>query len=135
MANAMESMEARLQGLINENSPENRKKWALKAKGQGKKVIGLLCSYVPPELIYAADMFPWRVTGTWTSDLSKALSYLSPDSCRYCSHVLESLLRGDLEFLDCLLVVDLFSQQVCGNYIRRAIVHNIVAQGPDRSQM
>jgi benzoyl-CoA reductase/2-hydroxyglutaryl-CoA dehydratase subunit BcrC/BadD/HgdB len=99
-------MEARLKSLCAGNSPESRREWALGAKSQGRKVIGTLCSYVPEEVIYAAGMLPWRVTGTWDSDLSRALVYRDADMCKYCSHVLEALLRGELHFLDGVVASD-----------------------------
>ncbi|MBI4304021.1 MAG: 2-hydroxyacyl-CoA dehydratase [Chloroflexi bacterium] len=100
------AFEQRLNTLMQGNSPENRKKHALKAKSEGKKVIGLLCSYAPEEVIYAAGMFPWRVTGTWDSDLSRATVYRDLDTCGYCNHALEAVLRGDLEFLDGIVASD-----------------------------
>ncbi|MBM2825217.1 MAG: Benzoyl-CoA reductase/2-hydroxyglutaryl-CoA dehydratase subunit, BcrC/BadD/HgdB [Dehalococcoidales bacterium] len=95
-----ERLESRLSSLVKGNSPENRRKHALEAKKKGKKVIGLQCTYFPIEVIYAAGMHPWRVTGTWDADLSRSIVYRPMDSCQYCSHALEALLRGDLKFLD-----------------------------------
>ncbi|MBI2957488.1 MAG: 2-hydroxyacyl-CoA dehydratase [Chloroflexi bacterium] len=96
----MEALERELVSLVQGNSPENRRKFALQAKSDGRKVIGLLCTYAPEEVIYAAGMLPWRVTGTWDSNLGKATVYRDMDSCRYCTHALEALLRGQMEFLD-----------------------------------
>ena len=93
-------MEEKLKTLIQSNSQGNRTKWAMKWKNQGKKVIGLLCSYVPEEIIYAADMLPWRVTGTWAASTPHAEAYRISTSCRYCNHALESLLLGEFDFLD-----------------------------------
>ena len=100
------ALETRLSSLVKGNSPENRRKYALEAKRKGKKVIGLLCTYVPVEVIHAAGMFPWRVTGTWDSDLSKSIVYRPADCCQYCSHSLEAMLRGDLDFLDGIIGSD-----------------------------
>lgn len=94
------SLENRLSALVNANSPEERKKHALKAKSRGKKIIGSLCPCMPEEVIYAAGMLPWRITGTWDPDLSRAAVYLDMDGCQYCLHSLEALLRGDLSFID-----------------------------------
>ncbi len=94
------NMESRLNALINANQPENRQKWALEWKGQGKKVIGLLCVYVPEEIISAAGVLPWRITGTWEESTPRASIYRPEMTCRYCSHVLESVLSGQLGFLD-----------------------------------
>ncbi len=101
-----EGLETRLRSLVKGNSPEERKKHALAQKNKGKKVIGLLCSYAPEEVIYAAGMLPWRVTGTWDSDLSHAALHRDLDSCSYCNHALEALLRGELEFLDGIVISD-----------------------------
>jgi benzoyl-CoA reductase/2-hydroxyglutaryl-CoA dehydratase subunit BcrC/BadD/HgdB len=95
-----EVMEEKLKKLIEGNKPENRARWALKWKEEGKKVIGLLCSYVPEELIAAAGMLPWRITGTWKEAIPLASVYRPEMTCRYCSHVLESVLNGELSFLD-----------------------------------
>jgi len=100
------ALEKRLSTLVQGNSPENRQKYALEAKEKGRKVIGLLCSYAPEEIFYAAGMHPWRVTGTWDSNLTKATVYRDLDSCRYCTHSLEALLRGDLKFLDGIVTSD-----------------------------
>lgn len=93
-------MEEKLRALIQANTHGNRTKWAMEWKNQGKKAIGLLCSYIPEEIIYAADMLPWRVTGTWAASTPHAEAYRISTSCRYCNHVLESLLLGEYDFLD-----------------------------------
>ncbi|MBM2824529.1 MAG: Benzoyl-CoA reductase/2-hydroxyglutaryl-CoA dehydratase subunit, BcrC/BadD/HgdB [Dehalococcoidales bacterium] len=100
------AQEKRLSALVQGNSPESRKQHALKAKEKGKKVIGLLCQYAPEEVVYAAGMHPWRVTGTWDPNLSLASVHRDLDSCRYCTHTLEALLRGDLKFLDGIMISD-----------------------------
>ena len=94
-------MESKLHQLLMANSEENRSDWAKNWKKQKKKkVIGLLCSYVPEEIIYAAGMLPWRISGTWKSDTPNASVYRISTSCRFCNHVLESYLSGNLDFLD-----------------------------------
>ncbi len=98
--------EAKLRELIDGNTEANRTKWALEWKKQGKKVIGVLSAYVPEELVSAAGMLPWRVTGTWATNIVNAVSYRIENSCGYCSHVLESLLDGELDFLDGVVAAD-----------------------------
>ncbi len=93
-------MEKELMQLVEGNREENRIQEARDWKERGGKVIGLLCSYVPEEVIYAAGMLPWRVTGTWRENVPLALAYRPVNSCPYCTHVLESLLSGELDFLD-----------------------------------
>ncbi len=99
-------MEDKLKTLIEGNSEANRSTWAMECKKQGKKVIGVLSSYVPEEVISAADMLPWRITGTWRENTSHARVYRSESSCSYCNHVLESLLSGELDFLDGIITTD-----------------------------
>lgn len=93
-------MESELMKLVEGNNEANRYQWAKKWKERGGKVIGLLCSYIPEEVIYAAGMLPWRVTGSWNQNVSLALAYRKTNSCPYCTHVLESVLSGELDFLD-----------------------------------
>lgn len=100
-------MEELLRQLIEGNSEANRAKWALEYKQQGKKVIGVVSSYVPEEIIEAAGMLPWRLTGTWRGNLVSARAYRSVSGCNYCTHVLESLLNGEYDFLDGLVFTDI----------------------------
>jgi benzoyl-CoA reductase/2-hydroxyglutaryl-CoA dehydratase subunit BcrC/BadD/HgdB len=98
--------EAKLQELLRANAPEQRKKWALKAKFEGQRVVGLLCTFVPEELILAAGMFPWRVTGTWQPNVYRSLAWRDLDMCKYATHVLESMLEGEYDFLDGVIASD-----------------------------
>lgn len=100
-------MEERLTKLIEGNIEASRRYWALEWKKQGKPVIGVMSSYVPEEIITAAGMLPWRITGTWREDIDHARVYRSESSCSYCNRVLESVLCGDLDFLDGIIVTDL----------------------------
>lgn len=100
-------MEDRLRMLVEGNSEANRTKWAREWKKQGRKVIGVMSSYVPEEVISAAGMLPWRITGTWRENISHARVYRGESSCSYCNHVLESFLSGELEFLDGVVTTDL----------------------------
>ncbi|SMC82625.1 2-hydroxyacyl-CoA dehydratase subunit D [Papillibacter cinnamivorans] len=108
-----QEMETRLQTLIRSNQPENRMKWLKEWKAQGKKVIGLMDIYVPEEVISAAGILPWRITGSWDDSDPHAALYRPEMSCRYCSHVLESVLSGTLDQLDgfvCIPVDDDFKR-------------------------
>jgi len=68
-------MEDRLKNLIEGNNEANRTKWAKEWKKQDKKIIGVMSSYVPEEIISAAGMLPFRITGTWREDISHARVY------------------------------------------------------------
>jgi benzoyl-CoA reductase subunit C len=93
-------MEDKLKQLVSASDPKNRTKWAREWQKQGKKVIGVLDSLVPEEVIYAAGMLPWRIQGTWKEDVSRAMTYRYPQGNTFLNHVLESLLAGELDFLD-----------------------------------
>jgi benzoyl-CoA reductase subunit C len=100
-------MEDKLKSLVEANSEANRTRWAMEWKKKGGKVIGVMSSYVPEEVISAAGMLPWRITGTWRENISHARVYRPESSCSYCNHVLESLLNGELNFLDGIVTTDL----------------------------
>jgi benzoyl-CoA reductase/2-hydroxyglutaryl-CoA dehydratase subunit BcrC/BadD/HgdB len=96
----MEYMEHKLKRLMSACDGENRKKWAHEWQGQGKKVVGVLNGLVPEEVIYAAGMLPWRIQGTWQESVSLAMIYRLPQTTDFLNHVLESVLEGELDFLD-----------------------------------
>lgn len=98
--------EEKLQRLLNANNPEERNKWALEWKKQGKKVIGMIDYYVPEEIICAAGMLPWKVTGTWQAATPLAVEYRPVNVDVACNHILESLLRGEYDFLDGVVFTD-----------------------------
>jgi len=93
-------MEQRLKVLIESINETNKTRRALEWKKQGKKVIGVLCSYIPEEVIYAAGMLPWQITAAEQTSFSRAMTYRRPMSALYCNAILESLLTGQLDFLD-----------------------------------
>ena len=43
---------------------QNRNQKAKELKTEGKKIIGYLCSFTPVEMITAADLVPYRITGS-----------------------------------------------------------------------
>ncbi|MFC1921277.1 2-hydroxyacyl-CoA dehydratase subunit D [Chloroflexota bacterium] len=99
-------MEDRLKRLIDGNSEANRTRWAMEWKKQGGKVIGVVSSYVPEEAIWAAGMLPFRLTGTWKDNVENARVYRCLSTGGYGTHVLESILKGELDFLDGIVFAD-----------------------------
>lgn len=89
--------------LLSFSDPGRPARHALQWKAEGKKVVGLLCSYVPEEIVHAAGMLPWRITGTRQAATPNADVYRPPHTCLYCNHVLESLLTDEYEFLDAVV--------------------------------
>ena len=108
-----ERMEQTFKELTEANNEENRAKWAKEWRKQGREVIGLLCTYVPEELIFAAGMLPWRISGTWRESTPHALVYRISTSCRFCNHALEALLAGDLDFLNGVVSTNLDDDIKC----------------------
>lgn len=98
--------EERLKALLAAGQEANRFQWLKEWKAQGKKVVGVLDSYVPEEVIYAAGMLPWQIIGTWRQNTPLALVYRPANTCRYCTHVLESMLSGELDDLDGIVSTD-----------------------------
>ena len=99
-------MEDKFKQLVSASDPKNRTRWAQEWQKKGKKVIGVLDSLVPEEVICAAGMLPWRIQGTWREDVSRAMTYRHPHGNTFLNHVLESLLEGELDFLDAMVCSD-----------------------------
>ena len=100
------SSEKELKDLTTLGLEANRSKYALQWKKEGKKVAGLLCSYIPEEIVHAAGVLPWRVFGTWQAGTPHANEWRPADTCLYCNHVLEALLEDKLDFLDAVVGTD-----------------------------
>lgn len=96
-------MEEYLQRLVTLSQEANRTKFPAQWRAEGKKVIGLLCSCIPEEIIHAAGMLPWRIMGTQRPSTPNANVYRPTHTCLYCNHVLESLLLGELDCLDAVV--------------------------------
>ncbi len=98
--------ETQLQKLVEANNEANRDKWAKDWKAAGKPVAGMICSYVPREILYAAGYLPWRVSGMWQEATPQALLYRPSWSSPRNTRILESVLRGDLDFVDAVIGSD-----------------------------
>lgn len=70
-------------------------------KGQGKKVMGWVCTYVPEEVFMAAGMLPIRVTGISKElELEQANAYLYINNCSFARSCLELALKKEYDYLD-----------------------------------
>lgn len=69
-----------------------------------KKVVGFYCTYIPEELLHAADLLPFRIraTGTKSTDLGDV--YMVRFTCSFVRATLDLALRGGYDFLDGFLV-------------------------------
>ena len=76
-------------------------------KEQGKKVVGWVCIYVPEEIIHAAGMLPFRITGDNEElELKKAEAYLYINTCSFARTGFELAIEGQLDFLDGLVTAE-----------------------------
>ncbi len=101
----LEYFEAMAQSLSN---PEVL---AWKAKGGG--ILGLLCSGIPEEMVHAAGLLPLRIRVSGLPNTKNADAHLHRINCSYTRAVLESLLTGQLEFLDGLVTAN-----TCDHHLR-----------------
>jgi benzoyl-CoA reductase/2-hydroxyglutaryl-CoA dehydratase subunit BcrC/BadD/HgdB len=60
--------------------------------------IGFFCPYIPEELLHAAGAVPFRLMGS-PGKMSHSPAHLPPGCCHFVKSSLESLLRGELDFL------------------------------------
>ena len=73
--------------------------------GEGKKVIGFTCSYVPEEIMYAAGMLPFRIRGIGATSTSLADSYYGPVNCSFPKCVLQLVGDNKYTFLDGVVIM------------------------------
>ena len=69
-------------------------------KARGGKVVGFFCSYVPEEILYAADILPVRIRATGCEETTSADVYLSRHGCSFMRSCLQFALDGRYDFLD-----------------------------------
>jgi bzd-type benzoyl-CoA reductase N subunit len=69
-------------------------------KDNGKKVVGYVCTYLPEEILYAADILPYRLTGKGIEETSQADAYLTRVNCTFSRCCLEVAFGGGFDFLD-----------------------------------
>lgn len=85
-----------------ENLLERRHENANRWKGEGKKIIGYICSYGLEEIVYAAGLQPVRVFGPGGPyKLSK--EHIQPYYCQHCHGVVDEALKGSYDYLEGLI--------------------------------
>jgi benzoyl-CoA reductase/2-hydroxyglutaryl-CoA dehydratase subunit BcrC/BadD/HgdB len=75
-------------------------------KRQGGKVVGLFCSYIPEEIVYAAGLLPMRMRATGSYDTARGDDYLCADNCSFARHCLSVAFDGGYDFLDGVAIYD-----------------------------
>jgi len=102
------------QGLAKaEQIYQNRDRKAKELKAEGKKIIGYLCSFTPVEMITAADLVPYRITGSTKESIALADAYLETIACPFTRSCLDIALKGSYDFLDGFVV-----PHACDNIVK-----------------
>ncbi len=96
---------SQLQGLaLARHLAENREVRPRQLKEEGKTVMGCLCCFAPPEIMHAAGVVPYRITGRPGESTSEVDGYLEPFGCPYVRSVFAQSFKGSLDFLDGLVI-------------------------------
>ncbi len=74
--------------------------WIDDWKQEGKKVLGYFCSYIPDEIIHAADILPIRIRARSCADTPMGDAFMCPTTCSYTRCCLELANRKELNYLD-----------------------------------
>ncbi len=65
----------------------------------GRPVVGYFCSFVPPELLLAGDLYPLRMNGLAVQDSSSGDAYLSHLTCSFVRQITAAVLDGHYDYL------------------------------------
>jgi benzoyl-CoA reductase/2-hydroxyglutaryl-CoA dehydratase subunit BcrC/BadD/HgdB len=84
-------------------------------KKSGHGVIGLTCSNIPEEVLYAAGLLPLRLRAPGLIESGMADAHLHRINCTYTRAVLEFLLRGEYDFLNGMVTTN-----TCDHHLRLA---------------
>ena len=73
-------------------------------QADGKKVLGHYCTYIPDELLHAANLLPFRIRATGNTSTNLADVYMVRFTCSFVRATFDMALRGIYDFLDGLLI-------------------------------
>ncbi|MHA1148007.1 MAG: 2-hydroxyacyl-CoA dehydratase subunit D [Promethearchaeota archaeon] len=73
-------------------------------KKANKKVVGYYCTYIPEELLHAADLLPFRIRSTGNEDTDLGDVYMVRFTCSFVRMTLDLALKGGFDFLDGLIM-------------------------------
>ena len=71
---------------------------------KGNKVAGFYCTYIPEELLHAADLLPFRIRATGNQDTDLGDIYMVRFTCSFVRATLDLALKGSYDFLDGFLL-------------------------------
>ena len=73
-------------------------------QADGKKVLGHYCTYIPDELLHAANLLPYRIRATGNTSTNLADVYMVRFTCSFVRATFDMALRGLYDFLDGILI-------------------------------
>jgi benzoyl-CoA reductase/2-hydroxyglutaryl-CoA dehydratase subunit BcrC/BadD/HgdB len=73
-------------------------------QADGKKVLGHYCTYIPDELLHAANLLPYRIRATGNTSTNLADVYMVRFTCSFVRVTFDMALRGLYDFLDGILI-------------------------------
>jgi len=79
---------------------EEKGKRAKELRAQGRKVLGYMCLFAPPEIMHAAGVLPYRLRGDLREPITSAHAYVEPFGCPYVRNLFDQDLKGKNAFLD-----------------------------------
>jgi len=99
-----------------ESRHEYAKHW--KKKNPGGKVMGYFCTYVPEEILYAANILPVRILGAHESQ-NVTEPHIFGMYCPFCRDCLAQGLKGQYSYLDGIMIAQscLHIRQAYGSWV------------------
>jgi benzoyl-CoA reductase subunit C len=73
-------------------------------KGQGQRVMGYLCAYVPLEIISAAGFMPFRIKGDVDEPITRADTQMETIVCPLVRSCFDTSLKDRYDFLDGIVI-------------------------------
>ena len=73
-----------------------------------KKIVGHYCTYIPEELLHAANLLSFRIRATGHEDTDLGDVYMVRFTCSFVRATLDMALRGLYDFLDGLFICNSF---------------------------
>jgi len=77
---------------------------ARELRGQGKRIMGYLCAFVPVEILAAAGFIPFRIKGDVNEPITKADTEMETIVCPLVRSCFDMALKGKYEFVDGVVI-------------------------------
>jgi benzoyl-CoA reductase subunit C len=77
---------------------------ARELRGQGERIMGYLCAFVPVEILTAAGFIPFRIKGDVNEPITKADTEMETIVCPLVRSCFDMALKGKYEFVDGVVI-------------------------------